>query len=58
MNKTKQHQGKKLLYIVHASSIKYTEGIYLGYYVYFVIISDTMCGPGHTQDNVAAHKSK
>ena len=42
---------------LEASSIKYTEGVPLGYSVYFVILSDTMGGPEHKQDTIAAHKS-
>jgi hypothetical protein len=35
---------------IEASSIKYTEGIPLGYFIYFVIISDTMGGLENKQD--------
>jgi hypothetical protein len=42
---------------LEASSIKHTEGIPLGYFIYFLIIFDTMGGPEHKQDTIAAHKS-
>jgi len=42
---------------LEASSIKYTEGIPLAYFIYFVIISDTIGGPDQKQDKIAAHKS-
>jgi len=43
---------------LEASSINYTEGIPLGYFIYFVIISETMGGPEHKQGTIAAQNRR